>query len=130
MIGSNGPRMLSITLRDVASWNTWYDSYGNSPDRFAVLNREISAAAVTAGRDPATLRRSACVLVRTDPSSTERPLGAELPPVQGDAGEIVRQLATFAAAGADEIIVIANPINERSVREIGALLPALRAATV
>jgi hypothetical protein len=41
----------------------------------------------------------------------------------------VRQLATFAAAGADEIIVIANPINERSVREIGALLPALRAAT-
>ena len=30
---------------------------------------------------------------------------------------------------ADEIIVIANPINERSVREIGALLPALRAAT-
>ena len=67
--------------------------------------------------------------MRTDPSSTERPLGTELPPVQGDAAEIVRQLATFAAAGADEIIVIANPINERSVREIGALLPALRAAT-
>ncbi|MFZ9961680.1 MAG: hypothetical protein ACO3GD_05035, partial [Candidatus Limnocylindrus sp.] len=130
MIGSNGPRMLSITLRDVASWNTWYDSYGNSPARLAALNAEISAAAVTAGRDPATLRRSACVLVRTDPTSTERPLGAELPPVQGDAAEIVRQLATFAAAGADEIIVIANPINERSVREIGALLPALRAASV
>lgn len=129
MIGSNGPRMLSITLRIVASWNTWYDSYGNSPERFAALNREISAAAVTVGRDPATLRRSACVLVRTDPTSMERPLGAELPPVQGDAAEIVRQLATFAAAGADEIIVIANPINKRSVREIGALLPALRAAT-
>ncbi len=37
-------------------------------------------------------------------------------------------LARFTAAGADEIIVIANPINERSVREIGALLPELRNA--
>jgi alkanesulfonate monooxygenase SsuD/methylene tetrahydromethanopterin reductase-like flavin-dependent oxidoreductase (luciferase family) len=69
------------------------------------------------------------VLARTDPSSTERPLGEELPPVEGSSDEIVRQLAAFAAAGADEIIVIANPINERSVREIGALLPALRRAT-
>jgi alkanesulfonate monooxygenase SsuD/methylene tetrahydromethanopterin reductase-like flavin-dependent oxidoreductase (luciferase family) len=49
-----------------------------------------------------------------------------MPPVEGSASEIVDQLAAFAAAGADEIIVIANPINERSVREIGALLPALR----
>ena len=39
---------------------------------------------------------------------------------------IVAKLAAYAAAGADEIIVIANPINEGSVREIGALLPALR----
>ena len=66
------------------------------------------------------------MLVRTDPASTERPLGEELPPVEGNASEIVAQLARFAAAGADEIIVIANPINERSVREIGALLPELR----
>jgi alkanesulfonate monooxygenase SsuD/methylene tetrahydromethanopterin reductase-like flavin-dependent oxidoreductase (luciferase family) len=128
MIGSNGPRMLAITLGSVDAWNTWYASYGNDPVKFAALNAEITAAARAAGRDPATLRRSACVLVRTDPSSTERPLGDELPPVEGSPTEIVARLAAFAAAGADEIIVIANPINERSVREIGALLPALRAA--
>jgi len=46
--------------------------------------------------------------------------------VEGSASEIVAQLAKFAAAGADEIIVIANPINERAVMEIGALLPELR----
>ncbi|MFM8996950.1 MAG: TIGR03619 family F420-dependent LLM class oxidoreductase [Candidatus Limnocylindrus sp.] len=126
MIGSNGPRMLAATLRDVAAWNTWYASYGNRPDKLSVLITEIEAAARAVGRDPQTLRRSVCVLVRTDPSSTERPLGEELPPVEGSSDEIVRQLAAFAAAGADEIIVIANPINERSVREIGALLPHLR----
>jgi len=47
-------------------------------------------------------------------------------PMEGSAGEIVDQLASFAAAGADEIIVIANPINERSVRGIGVLLPERR----
>ena len=129
MIGSNGPRMLAATLRDVVAWNTWYASYGNRPDKLSALITEIEAAARAVGRDPQTLRRSVCVLVRTDPSSTERPLGEELPPVEGSSDEIVRQLAAFAAAGADEIIVIANPINERSVREIGALLPALRRAT-
>jgi probable F420-dependent oxidoreductase len=129
MIGSNGPRMLAATLREVAAWNTWYASYGNRPDRLVELIGEVESATRAVGRDPQTLRRSVCVLVRTDPSSTERPLGEELPPVEGSPDEIVQQLAAFAAAGANEIIVIANPINERSVREIGALLPELRRAT-
>jgi alkanesulfonate monooxygenase SsuD/methylene tetrahydromethanopterin reductase-like flavin-dependent oxidoreductase (luciferase family) len=59
-------------------------------------------------------------------TSTERPIGEEMPTVEGSAGEIVDQLASFAAAGADENIVIANPINERSVRGIGVLLPERR----
>jgi probable F420-dependent oxidoreductase len=129
MVGSNGPRMLAATLREVAAWNTWYASYGNEPAKLGALIQEIEEAARSVGRDPRTLRRSVCVLVRTDPASTERPLGEELPPVEGSPSEIVAQLARFAAAGADEIIVIANPINEQSVREIGALLPELRRAT-
>jgi alkanesulfonate monooxygenase SsuD/methylene tetrahydromethanopterin reductase-like flavin-dependent oxidoreductase (luciferase family) len=59
-------------------------------------------------------------------TSTERPLGEEIPTVEGSAGEIVDQLALFVVAGADEIIVIADPITERSVRGIGVLLPELR----
>jgi len=59
-------------------------------------------------------------------TSTERPLGEEMPTVEGSAGEIVDQLALFVVAGADEIIVIANPITERSVRGIGVLPPELR----
>jgi alkanesulfonate monooxygenase SsuD/methylene tetrahydromethanopterin reductase-like flavin-dependent oxidoreductase (luciferase family) len=43
MIGSNGPRMLSIALRESAAWNTWYASYGNTPEGFAALNAEITA---------------------------------------------------------------------------------------
>ena len=49
-----------------------------------------------------------------------------MPTVEGSAGEIANQLASVAAAGVDETSVIANPINEPSVREIGVLLPELR----
>lgn len=59
-------------------------------------------------------------------TSTERPLGEEMPTIEASAGEIVDQLASFATAGADEIIVITNPINERSVRGISVLLSERR----
>jgi hypothetical protein len=49
-----------------------------------------------------------------------------MPTIEASAGEIVDQLASFATAGADEIIVITNPINERSVRGIGVLLSERR----
>ena len=36
MIGSNGPRMLAITLGGVDAWNTWYASYGNDPAKLEI----------------------------------------------------------------------------------------------
>src|SRR5919206_607384 len=63
MIGSNGPRMLSLTLPHVDAWNTWFDGYGNTAAGFAELNERISAAARDAGREPGEIERSACVLV-------------------------------------------------------------------
>ena len=63
MVGTKGPRQLAATLPYVDSWNTWFDWYGNTAEGFAVQNAEISAAAESAGRDPAELERSACVLV-------------------------------------------------------------------
>src|SRR5207249_4653011 len=57
MVGSNGPRMLAITLPHVDAWNTWYDGYGNIPAGFAVLNRRIDDTAADAGRDPAAIAR-------------------------------------------------------------------------
>src|SRR5437763_2759616 len=72
MVGSNGPRMLSITLPHVAAWNTWYEDFGNSAEGFAPLNERIGAAARDAGRDPGEIRRSACALVVLDRAAGER----------------------------------------------------------
>jgi alkanesulfonate monooxygenase SsuD/methylene tetrahydromethanopterin reductase-like flavin-dependent oxidoreductase (luciferase family) len=81
MIGSNGPRMLSIALPHVSAWNTWYDDYGNTAEGFAALNATITAAAVEAGRWPDEIFRSACALVQLDATSTERELTPEAPPI-------------------------------------------------
>ena len=119
MVGSNGPRMLSITLPHVDAWNTWYTDVGNTPDAFAPLNERVSSAARDAGRDPSEIDRSVCVLVALDRSAEERPVTLEAPPLEGPPERIAGALRDYAEAGADEVILVVSPITERSIRELG-----------
>jgi len=120
MIGANKPRMLSIALPHVEAWNTWYTHYGNSVEGFETHNAMISAAAERAGRDPHTLERSACVLVEVEAAGERR---RDVEPVPAD--RLVDHVRGLAKAGADEAILVADPINESSVRELGARLSAI-----
>jgi len=128
MIGSNGPRMLAATLPHVDAWNTWFDSYGNTPAGFADLNERITAAARGAGREPSDIERSACVLVALDDATGERWWGEETPAVSGSPSEIAATLRELADAGADEIIVVADPISEESIRALREPVRLVRAA--
>ena len=113
MIGANAPRMLSIALPHVDAWNTWYVHYGNTPEGFARHNEEITAAAERAGRDPAQIERSACVLVEVEPAG-ERPRDVEA--VQAD--RLAGHLRALGDAGADEAILVLDPITESSIRSL------------
>ena len=125
MIGSNGPRVLGIALPHVDAWNTWYDEFGNRADGFAALNERISAAARDAGRAPEAIERSACVLVVLDRAAGERPVTAAAPPVEGPPERIAAALRELAEAGADEAILVASPITERSIRSLGEVVALL-----
>lgn len=127
MVGSNSPRMLAATLPFVERWNAWWDDYGNEPSGFASLNREITAAAERAGRDPGSLERSACLLVEVDPGSPERPVPPGITPAAGGASELAGTLSELAAAGADEAVLVLSPINERSIEAVAAALAVLDA---
>ncbi len=118
MVGANRPRMLAITLPHVDVWNTWYTHYGNTPDGFARLGADVTAAAERAGRDPAEVERSACVLVGLEGAEDQRPETAE--PV--DAAALPQHLRALADAGADEAILVLNPITDASIRDIAALV--------
>jgi alkanesulfonate monooxygenase SsuD/methylene tetrahydromethanopterin reductase-like flavin-dependent oxidoreductase (luciferase family) len=120
MLGATGPRMLAAGLPHVDAWNTWYDVYGNTPEGFAALNATVDGAARAAGRDPAEIERSACVLVAVDGGAGERPVPDGLAPVA--AGALGGHLRSLAEAGADEAILVVDPIDERSIRSLAAAL--------
>jgi alkanesulfonate monooxygenase SsuD/methylene tetrahydromethanopterin reductase-like flavin-dependent oxidoreductase (luciferase family) len=122
LLGSNGPRMLGIALPYVEAWNTWYRTYGNTLEGFASLRAEIDAACVRAGRDPGDLTHSACVLVRVGDGPSERPHDA--PPVA--ARNLVEHLRLLSEAGADEAILVLDPIDERSTREVATAIVDLK----
>lgn len=121
MIGSNGPRMLSIALPHVDWWNTWYDRYGNTVEGFAEFNANVTDAAERAGRDPAEIKRSTAVLVELDPAAVKRPHSdRKSAPVSLDG--LRSHLDALEEAGADEAILILRPITEESIRTVGAAL--------
>jgi len=120
MVGSTGPRVLAASLPHVDAWNTWYDAFGNTPDGFARACRSIDDACERAGRDPASLERSACVLVRFPGGAGERPDEPGVEPL--DPPDLGAALGAFAEAGADEVILVCDPITEGSIRALGAAL--------
>ena len=127
MIGSNGPRMLGIALPHAAWWNTWWDGYGNTVAGFKELNARIDAAAQSAGRAPKDVGRSACVLVTVDPDAAQRVLRprAGITPLAGDAETLATHLRGLADAGADEAILVLDPITEDAIRTVAPALALL-----
>jgi probable F420-dependent oxidoreductase len=124
LIGSNGPRVLGLTLPHVDAWNTWFVDYGNRAEGFAELSARIGDAARDAGRAPGEIERSACMLVALDRAAGERPL--TVPPVEGPAERIAAELRALGDAGADEVILVVSPITERSIRELAETVALVR----
>jgi probable F420-dependent oxidoreductase len=127
MIGSSGERVLTATLAHVDAWNAWFDLFGNSPEGFAKETARVDGLAERVGRAPDKIERSACVLVVLDRSTAERAAPDGFAALEGGADEIAGELRGFADAGADEAILVVDPITERSIRTLGEALAALEA---
>jgi alkanesulfonate monooxygenase SsuD/methylene tetrahydromethanopterin reductase-like flavin-dependent oxidoreductase (luciferase family) len=113
--------MLAITLPYVDWWNSWYSWYGNTPEGFGELNARLDAAAERAGRDLNKVARSTTVLVELEEDAVQRPHSDEgVPAVSLDG--LRAHLGALSDAGADEAILILRPIDEVSIRAVGAVL--------
>jgi probable F420-dependent oxidoreductase len=120
MIGSTGERVLRAALPWVDAWNTWFDWYGNTPEGFAARNSEIDRHVAAAGREPGDVERSACLMVGMDDAPSQRSHDADAPPVPSST--IVETVRAMGEAGADEVILVVDPITDRSIEELGAAL--------
>jgi alkanesulfonate monooxygenase SsuD/methylene tetrahydromethanopterin reductase-like flavin-dependent oxidoreductase (luciferase family) len=128
LLGSTGPRMLTIALPHVDAWNVWWADYGNSVDGFASVRGHVDEVCARVGRDPATLAATAAVLVRLTGGSGRMMgdyAGSNSPPVRGTAAEIAGHIAELAGAGATHVQLVVDPITIESIEALGPVLDVL-----
>lgn len=122
-VGSNRPRMLSLTLPWVEGWNSFFKSFDNDPAALPALLATIDRACERAGRDPATLERSVALLTQFGPAqSTPRGLS----PLRGSPVELADRWEEVAALGIDEIQLVLDPITVDSIEAAGEALAEFR----
>lgn len=125
MIGSQGPRMLSIALPHVQAWNAWFTWFGNTPEGYRNLRGEIDAACRAARRDPAEVERTVALFVAF-PDAQGRQLGdlsePDVEPYPGDPPVLAAALRAFADEGVGHVQLVLDPINAET---IAALAPTL-----
>ena len=128
LIGSNGPRMLRLTMGRAASWNSWFADFGNRPSGVGRLREIVDAACREVGRDPAEVERTVAVMVRL-PAGAGRLQGDYAkdapPPLEGSASQIADELRAYAREGIGHVQLVLDPITLDSIRALAPVLTEL-----
>jgi alkanesulfonate monooxygenase SsuD/methylene tetrahydromethanopterin reductase-like flavin-dependent oxidoreductase (luciferase family) len=119
LIGATREKMLRLTARYADMWNV---DWRNQPNEVAVFNTRVDAACAEVGRDPATLARTAGVMVNL-PGYPEHPgLDSNSPPLSGSVDEIAATLRAHAREGIAHVQIL---LNTTSVAGVEAFAPVL-----
>ncbi len=120
MVGANGPRMLRLTAELADHWN------GGMPglDEVPGMLEEMDEVCRAVGRDPATLTRSAEVLVRTIIAPAGVPPGAH--EIRGEPEAIASRLQAYADLGLDHLQVQLRPNSLAGVEGFAPVIERLR----
>jgi probable F420-dependent oxidoreductase len=126
MIGGSGPRMLGLTARYADIWNRDFDVWNPdmipySAEDLAAWGPRVDAACLEAGRDPATLARTAGVLVDLPIA----PIREGWQAVTGTPAELANVLRGYAAAGFTHAQIWLEPSTLAGVEAFAAVLDEL-----
>ena len=121
MIGTTGDRMLRLTARYADSWNVYYSADRNRASCIPPLREQVDVACRAVGRDPATLERTAAVLVSGIGLDCRR----ERPDwiLSGSAEEIATELHAYQDEGISHLQIRVEP---NTVEGIESLEPVVR----
>ena len=130
MVGSDGERMLGITLPHVQSWNCWFAWFDNRVDRYRELRERIDAACRAVGRDPAEVERTAALFVAFA-DAVGRSMGdrtaTDIRPLPSQPAELAAALREFAAEGIAHVQLVLDPITAESIARLEPMLALLDA---
>lgn len=131
MVGTTGPRMLSICAPHISAWNIWHARYGNDPAALAPFLEDLAEAELAAGRPEGSIRRTAAVLVQLE-GGVGRKAGdatrANSTPITGEAEKIAAELLKFADAGIEEVQLVLDPIEKGSIFALADVIDLVRTA--
>jgi alkanesulfonate monooxygenase SsuD/methylene tetrahydromethanopterin reductase-like flavin-dependent oxidoreductase (luciferase family) len=128
MVGSEGPRMLRITMPHVDAWNAWHDWYGNRVDRLAGVLRKVDSACAQVGRDPDQVLRTTTVLVQLAGGAGRASGDGDKrggTPLQGSTEEIAAGLRAYAGLGIGHLQLVLDPITAESIESLAPVLALL-----
>ena len=124
MIGAKGPKMLRLAALHADIWS-WYVEERSDLVEFGPRLTAFEAACVDAGRDPATVGKSAGIVVEpTSITGSEAVLGT---PVRGSAEEIADALRAFGAAGFTNTEVLLWPPTLAAIDAMASVIELLDA---
>jgi alkanesulfonate monooxygenase SsuD/methylene tetrahydromethanopterin reductase-like flavin-dependent oxidoreductase (luciferase family) len=125
MIGTRGPRMMRLTAQHAEMWNAWVVSKSNTPsEALAKLNADLDAACHDVGRDPATLARSAAVMVHPYPTPPP-PLPSGCDAIWGDHEAIAEKLLAYVDEGISHLQVVLAPATPKSLEAFAPVLEVI-----
>jgi alkanesulfonate monooxygenase SsuD/methylene tetrahydromethanopterin reductase-like flavin-dependent oxidoreductase (luciferase family) len=106
MIGAKGTKMLRLAARHADIWS-WYVEERSDLTEFGPRLAALEAACIEVGRDPATIGKSAGIVVEpTSFSGSEAVLGT---PVKGSVAQIADRLREFGDAGFTNLELVVWP---------------------
>ena len=130
MVGSNGPRMLELTLPYVDAWNAWFAWFGNDPDKLKPMLAAVDEVCEKVGRDPAEVERTVAVLVRTSLAEKQTDeadrRGRKSRALMGSPQQIADGLRAFADLGVAHLQLVVDPITAGSIEELAPALALAR----
>jgi alkanesulfonate monooxygenase SsuD/methylene tetrahydromethanopterin reductase-like flavin-dependent oxidoreductase (luciferase family) len=126
MIGGSGARVLGLTARFAGVWNRDFDKVNPelepfSPEDLAAWRPRVDAACVKIGRDPATLKRTAGVLVDLPNAPGREGWDA----LTGPPEEIAEGLRSYASAGFSHVQVWLEPFTLEGIEAFALVLELL-----
>lgn len=119
MIGAKGPKMLRLAALHADIWS-WYVEERSDLEEFGPRHAAIEAACIEVGRDPATMGKSAGLIV--EPTSVTGAAEVLAVPISGSAEEIADGLRAFRAGGFTQVEVLLWP---RTLAALEAMAPVL-----
>jgi alkanesulfonate monooxygenase SsuD/methylene tetrahydromethanopterin reductase-like flavin-dependent oxidoreductase (luciferase family) len=116
-----GPRMRHLGAEHADLWNDWLVWGRSWPDAVPPLRQRMDAACLAAGRDPASLQRTATIQVSFSGEEASN-VPAEEQPLVGTPEELAEAFRGFAREGISHLQLVLHPSTEANLE---ALAPAL-----